>query len=354
MPREEARVRSGGPLQDVRVVECASAGCPLAVRLALAFAGRVAADLGAQVTALRTPAQADLDRIEPRVAEHSALGLFLDAGKRFQQIADSSVAGAHLDGADVIFSDVALYETQAGTNPRAVWSVVSALGKVTDHTPQSEFTLMALSGLLDLVGDPLQAPLRLGGHQLAYAAGLAAYGGAIGALCAREADKTPDVVRISLADVGVWLNWKSVAMPSWSNRCASRQGAAAEWRTVRCADGWIALVCSEADWPALRELVGDPRLLEPRFEDRAERRKHAAHIAEIVQSAFFGYSRAQLRDAALEKRLPLGAVWSPLELENDPQNRARGFLQRVGPLNLLRPRLPILWDGHATTGEADR
>jgi crotonobetainyl-CoA:carnitine CoA-transferase CaiB-like acyl-CoA transferase len=345
-------VKSGGPLQDVRVVECASDSCALAVRLALAFAGRVAADLGAQVMALRTPTQADLDRSEPRVAEHSALGLFLDAGKQFQQIADSRAAGAHLEGADVIFSDASLYEAQGGAAPEAVWSVVSAFGKVTDRTPQSEFTLMALSGLLDLVGDPLEAPLRLGGHQLAYAAGLAAYGGAITALSAREAGLAPEAVRINLADVGVWLNWKSVAMPSWSDRSASRQGAAAEWRTVRCADGWIALVCSEADWPALRELVGDPRLLEPRFEDRAERRKHAAYIAEIVQSAFVRYSRAQLRDAALEKRLPLGAVWSPLELENDPQNRQREFLQRVGPLNLLRPRLPVLWNGHAA-GEAD-
>jgi len=346
-------VKSDRPLQDVRVVECASDNCPLAVRLALAFAGRVATDLGAQVTALRTPAHADLDRIEPRVAEHSALGLFLDAGKQCLQIADSRVASSHLDGADVIFSDVPLYEAQVRMAPGAVWSVVSAFGKVTDHTLQSEFTLMALCGLLDLVGDPLEAPLRLGGHQLAYAAGLAAYGGAIAALCAREVGQTPEAVRISLADVGVWLNWKSVAMPSWSDRCASRQGSAAEWRTVRCADGWIALVCSEADWPALRELVGDPRLSEPRFEDRAERRKHAAYIAEIVQSAFGGYSRAQLRDAALEKRLPLGAVWSPLELENDPQNRQRGFLQRVGTLNLLRPRLPVLWVGRAA-GEADR
>jgi crotonobetainyl-CoA:carnitine CoA-transferase CaiB-like acyl-CoA transferase len=346
-------VKSDRPLQDVRVIECASDSCPLAVRLALAFAGRIATDLGAQVTALRTPAHADLDRIEPRVAEHSALGLFLDAGKQCLQIADSRVAGSHLDGADVIFSDVPLYEAQARTTPGAVWSVVSAFGKVTDQTLQSEFTLMALCGLLDLVGDPLEAPLRLGGHQLAYAAGLAAYGGAIAALCAREVGQTPEAVRISLADVGVWLNWKSVAMPSWSDRCVSRQGGAAEWRTVRCADGWIALVCSEADWPALRELVGDPRLSEPRFEDRAERRKHAAYIAEIVQSAFGGYSRAQLRDAALARRLPLGAVWSPLELENDPQNRQREFLQRVVPLNLLRPRLPVLWGGHAA-GEVDR
>jgi crotonobetainyl-CoA:carnitine CoA-transferase CaiB-like acyl-CoA transferase len=346
-------VKSAGPLQDISVIECASDGCPLAVRLALAFAGRVAADLGARVTALRTPAQADLDRIEPRVAEHSALGLFLDAGKDCRQIADSGPAGAQLAGADVIFSDTTVHESQALIVPDAVWSVVSAFGKVTARAPQSEFTLMALSGLLDLVGDPLAAPLRLGGHQLAYAAGLAAYGGAIAALCAREADTPPEVVRINLADVGVWLNWKSVAMPSWSNRSTSRQGEAAEWRTVRCGDGWIALVCSEADWPALRELVGDPRLLEPRFEDRAERRKHAAYIAEIVQSAFARYSRVQLRDAALAKRLPLGAVWSPLELENDPQNRQREFLRRVGVSKILRPRLPVLWNGRAA-GEADR
>ena len=43
--------------------------------------------------------------------------------------------------------------------------------------PASEFTVLALGGVLNMIGDPERQPLRLGGHQAAYAAGLSAFTG---------------------------------------------------------------------------------------------------------------------------------------------------------------------------------
>jgi CoA-transferase family III len=359
-------VKSSGPLAYTRIVECVAPGCPLAVRLALAFAGRVACDLGAQVTVVQNTPD-PLETIPPLVAGRSALSQFLLAGKRLEKLnsttptqtpaatptASPTMASAelleHCDGADAILSDRAIHE-QIGAQLQTIWSIASLRGSPDDGTAQSEFTLMAAGGLLDMVGEPDRSPLRLGGHQLAYSAGLALYAGLATALCAREAGGIPDIVRVNLTDVAVWLNWKIVTLASWTDTPVSRRGSESEWRTIRCSDGWVALVYLEADWAVLREVIDDQRLREPRFNDRAERRKNAGYINSIIEQAFAHLTRAQIRNLALEKRLPLGPVWSPAELASDPQNVAREFLRQVSAQSgetLLLPRLPLLWNGKA-------
>jgi crotonobetainyl-CoA:carnitine CoA-transferase CaiB-like acyl-CoA transferase len=348
-------VKSRGPLADTRIVECVAPGCPLAVRLALAFAGRVACDLGAQVTVVQNTPD-PLETIPPLVAGRSALSQFLLAGKRLEKLnattptATAAALAEHCCGADAVLSDRAIHE-QAGAQLQTIWSIASLRGGPDDGTAQSEFTLMAAGGLLDMVGEPDRSPLRLGGHQLAYSAGLALYAGLATALCAREAGGIPDIVRVNLTDVAVWLNWKIVTLASWTDTPVSRRGSESEWRTIRCADGWVALVYLEADWAVLLDVIDDPRLREPRFSERAERRKNASYINSIIEQAFAHLTRAQIRDLALEKRLPLGPVWSPAELASDPQNVAREFLRQVsaqsGETTLLLPRLPLLWNGKA-------
>ncbi len=305
----------------------------------MAFAGRLATDLGADVTIVDGAAWSRRRVVEPLLDGVGTSSHFLDAGKT---VVAADRAQATLDAADIVLTDAA-----TPLKGEAIWTVVSLRPADTGAHHDSEFTLLAACGLLDLVGDPAREPLRLGGHQLAYAGGLAAYLGFSAALCARDAGKPTGAVRVNLADVAVWLNWKSVASADWGTRLPTRLGEAAEWRTVRCADGWVALVYLEADWPVLRELVGDARLADPAFDNRTKRRANAAFIAGIVETFFEGLTRSELRDMALQKRLPLGAVWSPAELEQDPQYKARGFLsrsQRHG-VPVLRPAAPVIWNG---------
>jgi hypothetical protein len=77
--------------------------------------------------------------------------------------------------------------------------------------PVSEFTILALGGLLHMVGEPERKPLRLGGHQASYAAGLTAFTGLTAALAARDAGHTAPAVRVSLAEVMQWVNWKAAS-----------------------------------------------------------------------------------------------------------------------------------------------
>jgi len=333
------------PLAGITVAEALSAGCPLALRLSAGLAGRIAADLGARVIKLE-PAEGDPVRRLPPFATggRSALFAFLNAGK--QSIRDDPATAARL----IERADAALVDD--GRDERAPTSVVLSMlapdlpGAATAG-PQSEFTLMALGGLLDIVGDPARQPLRLGGHQLAYSAGLAAYAGLVAGLLRRPAAET---ARVALLDVAVWINWKSAASVAAMNELSTRAGRAAEWPVLRCADGYYALVHQPADWPALCKLSGDPRLAEPRFADPTARRANSLALADILEQSLGRLTRGELQERAKEMRLPLGAVWDMAELRRDPQVLAREFLAeaRMGtgaPLAL--PRLPLLWNGTA-------
>jgi crotonobetainyl-CoA:carnitine CoA-transferase CaiB-like acyl-CoA transferase len=336
------RVKILAPLEGIRIVEWLSDECSIAIGLAISFAGRVAADLGATVLQVDAPLLRARRAVGPLVDGESALARFIDRDKQQASAAAVMKGGT----ADVIICDVA--HAMASDHVGTASLVIVSDRAQRPGVPDSEFTLLAVGGLLDLVGDPTAAPLRLGGHQLAYSAGLAVYAGIAGELCRRQGDGVPDTLRVNIADVAVWLNWKSVAMGSWSARVPSRLGDGAEWRTIRCADGWLALVYLEADWPKLKLLVGDPRLDEPRYEDRLERRRDATRINAVVEQAFATKTRAELRDVALARRIPLGPVWTPAELEHDQQYVARGFLQRSADrdgASVLRPLPPVIWNG---------
>lgn len=228
--------------------------------------------------------------------------------------------------------------------------VVAALSlfKNASEQPASEFTVMALGGLLDMVGDPQRAPLKLAGHQAAYAAGLAAYTGIAGALCRPRVDGRipPDTVLVNMLDVVVWLNWKSVPSRADQPRL-SRGGDTAEWQVVRCADGFVALVYQEPDWAALCDIVDDDRLRTPELAQRPARIRRAREIAAIVEEKFLTLTRREIHAHALARRIPLGPVWSPRELAGDPQNTSRAFFEtaNVDGRAVTMPRLPALWNG---------
>src|SRR5207344_2993302 len=142
--------------------------------------------------------------------------------------------------------------------------------------PVSEFTLLALAGLLHMVGEPERKPLRLGGHQASYAAGLTAFTGLTAALAARDAGQTPPAVRVSLAEVLQWVNWKAASGADASGTSPGREGKRSEFQILPCRDGHVAVVYTVTQWPATRTLIADKRLEDPKFATRAGRRKHIA------------------------------------------------------------------------------
>jgi crotonobetainyl-CoA:carnitine CoA-transferase CaiB-like acyl-CoA transferase len=345
-----------GPLSGVKIVEAVSERCPLPLRLSVALCARIAANLGAEVVRLRSLGGDPIELIGPRVGSQAALTAFLHPGRaRTETVTDVVTAtSTHIANGYACLLDSALHRAVSTVAVPALAVVFSLLASVGPEPEASEFTLMALGGLLDMVGDAARQPLRLGGHQLAYSAALAGYAGLAAALCRPEPSDTVDV---SLLDVAVWLNWKTVAIAAMGREPPSRTGRDGDWQTVRCQDGWIALVYQESDWPSLKALVGDDRLEQPQYATLAARRRNRHTLVAIVQQAFASRPRAEIYASARRQRIPLGPVWTPDELLRDAQNTGRGFFESVllDGRTVSVPRLPVLWNSRGfAVGAASR
>jgi len=329
------------PLSGLRVAEIFAPDTPVPVRLAGAFAGRMLADFGARVS-FQPPAPGDaLLRLHPVVDGHSACWDFVSAGKH----AVAAAPGDLLKDQDALIVDEASHATLDTATSAGAAAILSLFPDDSQARPGSEFTVLATSGILDLIGDPEREPLQLAGHQAAYSAGLAAFTGLLAALCQKQAGTAgKEVVRINLIDTMLWVNWKSVIAGLDPAGAPTRPGKAAEWQTIRCADGWLALVYQSGDWPALRDLAGEPALHEPRFATHAARRAHGRELAAILEAGLSRHTRAEIRALAAARRLPLGGVWSVAELLKDPHYLARGvFAAAPGKGAMLSQ--PVVWNG---------
>jgi crotonobetainyl-CoA:carnitine CoA-transferase CaiB-like acyl-CoA transferase len=321
------------PLQGRRVLDLGAFAAQRPHALAIAMAAKLCAAYGAEVVRPLPAAGDPLAMLQPRLPQGgSTLERFLNAGKRI---------GAAEGAFDAALGDAEGLARHGGVIP--VQARISVFGPGEDP-PVSELRLLALSGLLGIVGEREGPPARMAGHQAAYAAGLSACTGLLAAL--RAGGK--EMIDVSLFDVTAWLNWKVAAGLLVLGRAPVRGGPSNGWYTLPASDGHVALVYQDKDWPQLRALVGDPRLHEARFGTALGRQAHGAELRQILAPWFSARTRAEITAAAQARRLPVGPVKWPAELLRDPQHGARGFLDAQG-----MPRLPLHWDGqHMVTGHA--
>ncbi|CAN5358083.1 hypothetical protein BH10PSE6_BH10PSE6_22860 [soil metagenome] len=346
------------PLARFTIVEVNDRDVPLCLRLAASLAGKIAADLGATVLKIEPPGGDPVRRAPPLLPQgESALFQFLNTSKRSLVLDLAGETGRTalaklLDTADaVLFEEPASIASLARAG-RATPIEIAAFPLEMDAAsrPVSEFALLALGGMLHMVGEPERKPLRLGGHQASYPAGLTAFTGLTAALAAREAGQTPPSVRVSLAEVLQWVNWKAASGAEASGISPGREGKQSEFQILPCRDGHVAVVYTATQWLATRTLIGDLRLAGPKFSTRAGLRQHIAALYAIITPWFADKTRAEIQKTAQAKCVPFGPIFSPAELLETEQYVARGFLidlehPELGTLRI--PQLPVQWNGRS-------
>jgi crotonobetainyl-CoA:carnitine CoA-transferase CaiB-like acyl-CoA transferase len=344
------------PLERFTLVEFNAANVPLCLRLATSLAAKIAADLGATVLKIEPPGGDPVRRAPPLLPHgESALFQFLNTSKRSLVLDPATASGRDtlarlLDKADACLFEEPANDAALVRASKATPIEIAALPAGMSVRPVSGFTAMALSGLLHMVGEPERKPLRLGGHQASYAAGLTAFTGLTAALAAREAGSTPPSVRVSLVEVLQWVNWKAVSGAEAAGTSPGREGKQSEFQVVSCRDGHVAVVYTVSQWPALRALIGDPRLADPKFATRAGRRTNIAELYDILLPWFADRTRAEIQSLAQPKGVPFGPVFSPAELLENEQYLARGFLAEIAHPTLGKlalPQLPVQWNGRS-------
>jgi crotonobetainyl-CoA:carnitine CoA-transferase CaiB-like acyl-CoA transferase len=146
------------------------------------------------------------------------------------------------------------------------------------------------------------------------------------------------------------VNWKAASGAEASGVSPGREGRSSEFQIVPCADGYVAVVYTAQQWPATRALIGDPRLIDTRFNTRDGRRRNVAELYSILTPWFQGKTRREIQTVAQAKGVPFGPIFSPAELLETHQYVARGFLANIEhpTLGTLRlPQLPVQWNGRS-------
>jgi crotonobetainyl-CoA:carnitine CoA-transferase CaiB-like acyl-CoA transferase len=346
------------PLERFTIVEVNDRDVPLCLRLATSLAGKIAADLGAAVIKVEPPGGDPVRCAPPLLPQgESALFQFLNTSKRSLMLDLADAAGRDALGKLLETADAMLFEEPASIAAMARTSHATSIEIAplpvemnASTCPVSEFTILALAGLLHMVGEPDRKPLKLGGHQASYAAGLTAFTGLAAALAARDAGHPAPSVRVSLAEVMQWVNWKAASGAATSGVSPGREGRRSEFQIVPCRDGHVAVVYTVTQWPATRALIGDLRLADEKFNTRVGRRKHIAELYAIITPWFADKTRAEIQTAAQAKGVPFGPIFSPAELLDTEQYVARGFFADVvhPTLGTLRlPQLPVQWNGRS-------
>ena len=346
------------PLQRFTIVEVNDAAVPLCLRLATSLAGKIAADLGADVLKIEPPGGDPVRNLPPQLpGGASALFQFLNTSKR-SLVLDLATEAGHAGLAKLLDrADACLFEEPAPVAPlvrvgKAAPIEIAAfpVEMAAATRPVSELAIQALGGLMHMIGEPERKPLKLAGHQAAYAAGLTAFTGLAAALAARDTGQRPPHVRVSLAEVMQWVNWKAASGAEATGISPGREGKASEFQVVPCRDGHVAIVYTVTQWPATRDLIGDPRLQDDRFKTRAGRRRHIAELYGIVTPWFADKTRADIQKMAQAKGVPFGPVFTPAELLATEQYVARGFLAEMAHPDfgkVLIPQLPVQWNGRS-------
>lgn len=275
---------------------------------------------------------------------------YLDDGKRVVQV------GGGIDevaGADVILTamdDRRLagwgidIDDLRSAQPRLVVGRTSVLGATGRFAAlrATDLQAQALSGLMGVVGEPGRPPLRLGGRQGEYAAGLALFSGVLLAVESTARGGRGAVIRTSSLQALAFMDWKS-HIHFVDNGKILQRGSVTGPFVLRCADGFVGFYYRSEEWPAVKQLVGDPALEADEFATQAARDVHRDKLLAIITAYAANLSKHEVYHRAQALGIPVGTVATTAELLRDPQYRARGFIEEFdGPsgARLARPAVP--------------
>jgi crotonobetainyl-CoA:carnitine CoA-transferase CaiB-like acyl-CoA transferase len=327
-----------GPLAGLRVVE-------LAGDISGPYAGKLLADLGAEVTKVEPPEGDPLRRWGPfpgGAADPQRAGLFeyLNAGKRVAAIdsADTRelVAGAHVlieDFAPGTLTDRGLgVEALERLNPNLVLLSISAFGRSGPWRDRraTPLTLQAASGWIS-GRDPDRPPVQVGARICEYVAG--AYG-ALGALTALRLHPAGHLREVDVSQLECLLS--TLPYPMLMAERMKRLGLPANMRSapmlgvVRAADGWVGINCLTGQhWLDVCAMLGLPEYGEQQLAIMMGGPERDEFFAE-AEPWLAGRTVAEIVELAQALRIPASPVNDGATVLDCPQYAERGFFQAGG------------------------
>lgn len=314
-------------------------------------AGVMLADLGADVIKIERPT-GELGRtVGPEVGVPATFAAY-NRGKRALAVDMATPEGREVISRLVATSDVLIqnfrpgvidrlgfgYEALHALHPGLVYASLSAYnpdGPGRDR-PGTDAVLQAESGLMAVTGPEDGDPYKVGFQVIDAAAGLAIGQAILAALLQRTTTGVGAHVRLSLFEVGTYLQSSSYAIASRFGSELERPGntagaLGAPTDLFRVADGFVMVVAYFPDqWKKLCNLLGVPELHDdPRFVTNADRIANKEELKRVLAPIFAPKRRDEWADILAKAGIIAAPVRSHLEVVSDPELRSLGDFAEV-------------------------
>ncbi|MFT7837521.1 CaiB/BaiF CoA-transferase family protein [Saccharothrix sp. BKS2] len=342
------------PLDGVTVVSLEQA-------VAVPYASRLLADLGARVIKVERPGAGDFARdYDTACGSVSSYFAWTNVGKESVALDLKDPAGREvLDrlvaGADVVLCNLSPdaarrlgldADSLRRDRPDLVVGELSAYGADGPYAGRKAFDALVQSetGLVELTGDG-EVTARAGISVADIAAGVQLHSAVLAALLHRARTGEGATLRLSLFEaLAEWMH-QPMLYAAGTGAAAPRTGAhhptIAPYGPFRCADGTVHLaVQNDAQWRRLCRVLSRPALADdPRFGTVSSRVAHRADLHAALD--FSAWTAADLLAALDGADVPAARTRTVAELPEHPQLTARDRLTRVtvpgGGVPLLRP-----------------
>jgi crotonobetainyl-CoA:carnitine CoA-transferase CaiB-like acyl-CoA transferase len=309
--------------------------------LAGAYASRLFAEQGHEVIRLESPAGDPVRSLPPFVAdamngENSAYHQFLNAGKKSLALNLESPAGREIFSrliakADVLIMGRAQPFDEARLREANLKLVIT---KIDDEDP--DICAMARSGLMSLTGQPDKSPMVLGGELAVLATGI--YVAVATAAAMRSAAQTGHGEGVTISLRAALESFVEQAMVEYSfsgivtERRGSKGAITAISGALPCKDGhWvISQIHRPGRWTKFVEWINDPELAaDPALAEEENQIERRDFILDHVLRWASQHGKNELVEQAQARHFPASPVSTTLDLLNDPQLIARGFLTQI-------------------------
>lgn len=348
-----------GALQGVRVAEFGTGA-------ALAYCGKLFADLGAEVVKVEPPG-GDPARREPPLVDRgdgvleSAVFAWRNTNKKSVIASDGETKRlCEVAGASDILLDA---RSGAGRDPgpaghaalRAAFPdlAIVAISWFGEDGPYRDYVgsdavARALAGVLATVG-PEERPLFLAEHQAIYPAALSAFSAALAALISATVGGGSRRFEISIQEANVPIMDYPLAVAASLPEVDRRWGVNRFFPvfpvgTYRCREGWLGVTAFTPDqWRSFCVMLGlEAHAERPEFQLLSDRFLRAAELEALFAPPLLERTAHEWFEESQRRRLPIVVVPDMAELLTEPVHRSRGAFGevRLGTARFEAPVVP--------------
>ena len=335
-----------GMLDGVKVLD-------LSEDIAGSFCTRLLADYGADVLKVEPPSGAQLRRMGPFFQddpnpEKSLFYLPLNLNKKGITLNLETTAGQNILKRLSLHVDIIVesyepgymkslglsYDELSKDKPGLIMTSITPFGQDGPYASYKggEIVEYAMSMVMSISGLADREPLKHGGFQAQYQGGLFAAAATSIGLYGQSNNGVGEHIDVSIVEcLASTMMATQTIYPFVGATQARRQSVGDAFSNpMPCEDGWIIVQAGGgATWEDISDFFQEPKLLEPRFSEPAQRANNGAEMDEIIINSIKSRGKWELFTKAADARMLFGLVQPPSELIDCPQLESREFFREI-------------------------